>query len=64
MIRNTATTDSPWYVVPADNKWFSRVIVASAVIETLAGLDLAYPRVEKAKLAEIAKARKDLLNSK
>ena len=63
MIRNTATTDSPWYVVPADNKWFSRVVVASAVIETLASLDLAYPRVEKAKLAEIAKAREELLNS-
>jgi PPK2 family polyphosphate:nucleotide phosphotransferase len=64
MIRNTATKDSPWYVVPADNKWFSRVIVASAVIDTLAGLDLAYPHVDKAKLAEIAKAKRALLNSK
>jgi PPK2 family polyphosphate:nucleotide phosphotransferase len=64
MIRNTATKDSPWYVVPADNKWFSRVVVASAVIDALAGLNLAYPRVDKAKLAEIAKARKALLNSK
>ena len=64
MIRNTATKDSPWYVVPADNKWFSRVIVASAVIDTLAGLDLCYPRVDRAKLAEIAEARKELLDSK
>jgi PPK2 family polyphosphate:nucleotide phosphotransferase len=63
-IRNTATRDSPWYVVPADNKWFSRVVVASAVIDTLAGLNLAYPRVDKAKLAEIAQAREALLNSK
>ena len=63
MIRNTATRDSPWYVVPADNKWFSRVVVASAVIDTLARLNLAYPRVDKAKLAEIAKARETLLNS-
>ncbi len=63
MIRNTATNDSPWYVVPADNKWFSRVVVASAVIDTLARLNLAYPRVDNAKLAEIAKARETLLNS-
>ena len=63
MIRNTATKDSPWYVVPADNKWFTRVVVASAVIETLAGLNLAYPRVDDAKLAEIAKARKALMGS-
>jgi PPK2 family polyphosphate:nucleotide phosphotransferase len=63
MIRNTATKHSPWYVVPADNKWFSRVIVASAVIETLAGLNLAYPHVDEEKLAEIAKAKKALMNS-
>jgi len=64
MIRNTATKNSPWYVVPADNKWFSRVVVASAVIDTLANLKLSYPRVDKQKLAEIAKAREALLNSK
>jgi PPK2 family polyphosphate:nucleotide phosphotransferase len=64
MIRNTATKESPWYVVPADNKWFSRVIVAAAVIETLEGLDLAYPRVDQAKRAEIANARKALMNAK
>ena len=64
MIRNTATDDSPWYVVPADNKWFSRVVVASAAIDALARLNLCYPCVDKAKLAEIAKAKKELLNSK
>jgi PPK2 family polyphosphate:nucleotide phosphotransferase len=64
MIRNTATKESPWYVVPADNKWFSRVVVAAAVVDTMAGLDLAYPKVDKAKLAEIAEARKALQNSK
>jgi polyphosphate kinase 2 (PPK2 family) len=64
MIRNTATKDSPWYVVPADNKWFTRVVVASAVIETLAGLKLAYPRVDDAKRAEISSARKALMRSK
>src|SRR6516225_7388551 len=62
-IRNTATEDSPWYVIPADNKWFTRVVVASAVIDTLASLDLAYPQVDKAKLDEIAEAKKTLLKS-
>jgi PPK2 family polyphosphate:nucleotide phosphotransferase len=64
MIRNTATQGSPWYVVPADNKWFSRVVVAAAVIHALADLDLAYPRVDDAKLAEIAEAKKILERSK
>jgi PPK2 family polyphosphate:nucleotide phosphotransferase len=63
-IRNTATKKSPWYVVPADNKWFTRVIVASAVIDTLASLNLAYPRVDKEKLQEIANAKEALLKSK
>jgi len=62
MIRNTATRECPWYVVPADNKWFSRVVVSAAVIDTLAGLKLSYPRVDKEKLAEIAEARKTLLS--
>jgi len=64
MIRNTATKDSPWYVVPADNKWFTRVVVGAAIVDTLASLDLAYPKVDKARLAEIAKAKKALLQSK
>jgi len=64
MIRNTATQDSPWYVVPADNKWFTRVIVAAAVVDTLAGLDLTYPQVDKARLDEIANAKQALLRAK
>ena len=48
MIRNTATRRAPWYVVPADNKWFTRVIVAAAIIDALASLDLAYPEVDAA----------------
>src|SRR5215471_2544171 len=63
-IRNTATKDSPWYVIPADNKWFTRVVVAAAVIDTLASLDLHYPQVDKAKLGEIAEAKESLLKSK
>ncbi len=61
MIQNTATKDAPWYVVPADNKWFTRVVVAAAVIETLASLDLKYPEVGEDKLKELAAARKTLL---
>jgi PPK2 family polyphosphate:nucleotide phosphotransferase len=61
MIQRTATKDAPWYVVPADNKWFTRVVVASAVIETLASLDLAYPKVDEGKLKELAAAKKKLL---
>jgi len=57
MIRNTATRRAPWYVVPADNKWFTRVIVAAAIIDALASLNLAYPEVDKLKLEELAAAR-------
>jgi len=64
MIRNTATADSPWYVVPADNKWFTRLVVASAVIDALASLDLAYPKVDQEKRKEIAKAKAALLKLK
>jgi PPK2 family polyphosphate:nucleotide phosphotransferase len=59
-IRHTATPHSPWYVVPADNKWFTRVVVAAAVIQTLAELGLKYPKVGKEKLKELAVARKAL----
>jgi len=61
MIQNTATKESPWYVVPADNKWFTRVVVAAAVIDTLASLNLAYPEVGKEKLKELAAAKRALL---
>ena len=60
MIRNTATKDAPWYVVPADNKWFTRVVVAAAVIDALADLDLKYPKVSEAKLKELAAAKRAL----
>lgn len=61
MIRNTSTKDSPWFVVPADNKWFTRLVVAAAVIEALASLELEYPEVGEKKLIELAEA-KNLLN--
>ena len=61
-VRHTATGEAPWYVVPADNKWFTRVVVAAAVIETLASLDLNYPEVGQDKLKELAATKKTLLN--
>lgn len=61
MIQNTATPESPWYVVPADNKWFTRIVVAAAVIEALAGLDLQYPVISAAQQRELETARKTLL---
>ena len=61
MIRDTSTEDAPWYVVPADNKWFTRVVVAAAVIEALASLELHYPEVGPEKLRELAAVKKALL---
>src|SRR6476646_8730689 len=52
-IRNTATKYAPWYVIPADNKWFTRLSVAAAVIEVLTSLDLAYPKVDEKKLEDL-----------
>ena len=60
-IRATATKHAPWYVVPADNKWFTRWMVAAAIVEALKDLKLAYPEVEAAKLKELRKAREALL---
>jgi PPK2 family polyphosphate:nucleotide phosphotransferase len=60
MIRHTASKHSPWYVVPADNKWFTRLVVAAAVIDTLNGLNLHYPEVSDAARAQLEAARKQL----
>src|SRR6516225_2491433 len=60
MIRNTATKDAPWYVVPADNKWFTRLVVAAAFAETLGSLKLAYPEVGAEQLKALAAAKKAL----
>jgi len=60
-IRHTATRDAPWYVVPADNKWYTRTIVAAAVIDALASLNLAYPRLDGESLKALAQAKRVLL---
>jgi len=61
MIRNTATKYAPWYVVPADNKWFTRIAVAAAIIDKLDGLGLRYPVVSEAQRKSLAAAKKILL---
>ena len=57
MIRETAAPHAPWYVVPADKKWFTRLVVAAAVDESLDRLNLAYPKVDEAKKKELLAAR-------
>ncbi len=63
-IRATATKHAPWYVVPADNKWFTRLVVAAAIVEAVESLDLSYPVVDAAKKEEIATAREELAREK
>ncbi|MBS0533795.1 MAG: polyphosphate kinase 2 family protein [Proteobacteria bacterium] len=57
-IRETSTPEAPWYVIPADHKWFSRLVVAAAIADAMEGLKLEFPKVEGAALAELEKARK------
>ena len=64
MIANTATEHAPWYVVPADNKWFTRMVVSSVLVETLESLDLCYPKVDDEKRKELAAAKKVLITKK
>jgi PPK2 family polyphosphate:nucleotide phosphotransferase len=63
-IRATAAKHAPWYVVPADNKWFTRLVVAAAIVEALEKLDLEYPKVDAGKRKELAAARAVLVNEK
>jgi PPK2 family polyphosphate:nucleotide phosphotransferase len=60
ILRHTATPIAPWHVVPADHKWFARVVIGSAIVKALAALDLKFPRADKASLEEFAKVRKAL----
>jgi PPK2 family polyphosphate:nucleotide phosphotransferase len=59
-IQATATKDSPWFVVPADNKWFTRLVVAAAVVEAVEKLDLKYPKVTSQQKKDLAVARAEL----
>ncbi len=64
LIRNTTTKYAPWYVVPADNKWFTRLVVSTVIVDALESLDLAYPEVAEAKRKELQAAKKLLEASK
>ena len=64
MVQATATKHAPWYVVPADNKWYTQLIVASAIITTLEELDLSFPDVDKEKKKELENVRDSLLHEK
>ncbi len=62
MIENTATEQAPWYVVPADNKWFTRLVVSTVLVQTLESLNLSYPKVDEAKRKELEAAKKALIS--
>ena len=64
MIANTATKHAPWHVVPADNKWFTRLVVSAVLVDTLESLGLAYPKMDEAKRKELEAAKKALLSKK
>jgi PPK2 family polyphosphate:nucleotide phosphotransferase len=64
MIRRTATPHAPWFVVPADNKWFTRIVVASAIVDAMRDLDLHYPKVDSEKKKELRAARVALRREK
>ncbi len=63
-IRATSSKQAPWYVVPADNKWFTRLIVAAAIVEVVEQLGLEYPKVDSAKKKQLAAAREALAHEK
>jgi len=64
LIKNTSTKKSPWYVIPADNKSYARIAIASAIITALDEMDLEYPTVSKEKIAELNAVKKALLEEK
>jgi len=64
MLSNTSTKDCPWYVVPADHKWYSRVVVSEVIVRTLEGLDLKYPKLDKRGLEALEESKKILLAEK
>ena len=61
MLANTSTSHAPWYVVPANNKWFTRLAVAAIVWQTMADLELSFPRVTEAKKNELQEVKRILM---
>jgi hypothetical protein len=64
LIKNTSTKKSPWYVIPADDKSYARIAIASAIIHALDEMDLEYPKVSAEKIAELNEVKKALLEEK
>ncbi len=64
MIRRTSSRQAPWFVVPADNKWFTRLVVSAAIIDALQRLDLAFPKIDARRREELAAARAALTGEK
>ncbi len=62
MIQNTATDVAPWHVIPADNKWFTRLAVSDTIIDAMEKLELTFPKIDEAKKKELAAARKILMS--
>jgi hypothetical protein len=62
MIRHTSTRHAPWHIVPADHKWFARVVIGSTIVSALDELDLHFPKVDKADLGEFKQVRQALLD--
>jgi hypothetical protein len=63
-IRNTATKVAPWHVVPANHKWFTRLVVAATLVERLEALDLKYPKLDDATVAQLDTIRAELVAQK
>ncbi len=57
MVRHTSTPESPWYVAPADKKWFTRLVVADAVVQALDSLGVDYPKIDAAKRKQMEQMR-------
>ena len=62
VIRHTSTRHAPWHIVPADHKWFARVVIGSTIVSALDKLDLHFPKVDKAELSEFKQVRQALLD--
>jgi polyphosphate kinase 2 (PPK2 family) len=61
-VQRTATPESPWIIVPADNKWFTRLVISNAIVAALENLDLRFPSIDEARRAELAHARATLMH--
>jgi polyphosphate kinase 2 (PPK2 family) len=64
MVRETSSEHAPWLIVPADHKWYTRLVVAAAVVDALEGLDLQVPEVPSGRKRALARARHELMSEK